>query len=118
MRWLATVLSLALVAGCGAQRHRVVGVEESTQLVVRAEQMIGDTVSVEPTFRKVITKDDLTPYQLGVLGAKDREEERLQTVTIKVSPGTHRVRVERGGVVLLDQEMYFGQGQTRELRVK
>lgn len=118
MRILLIGLSLVVLAGCGAQQHRAYGIEENSQLVIRAEQLVGATLSVAPSFHKLITADDLTSYQLGVLGAKNREVENLETVTVQVTPGSRRVRLERNGAVLLDQELYFVQGQTRELRIR
>lgn len=118
MRALLIGLAMVVLAGCGAQQKRTYGIEEESRLVVRAEQLVGATMTIEPSLRKSITKEDLTPYQMGIAGAKDPEEQNLETITVKVAPGTHRVKLERDGVVLLDQELYFGQGQTRELRIR
>lgn len=118
MRALLIGLAMAILAGCGAQQKRAYGIEEESRLVVRAEQLVGATVTIEPSFQKAITKDDLTPYQFGIGGVKDPEEQNLETITVKVAPGTHRVKIERNGAVLLDQQVYFSQGQTRELRIR
>jgi len=109
---------VVVLAGCGAQQKRTFGLEEESLLVVRAVQLVGATVTVEPAFRRSITKEDLTPFQMGIAGAKDPEEQNLETITVKVTPGTHRVRVEKDGKVLLEQELFFSQGQTRELRIR
>ena len=111
-------LALVLLAACGAQQQRTYGLEEDTQLVLRSEQLVGITVTIGSSFNKTITEDDLTPYQMGIAGVKDREPQTLQTITIKVSPGTHRVKVERNGIAVLDQDLYFGKGQTREQRIR
>ena len=118
MRAFIIVLSLFVLAGCGAQQHRSYGIQEESQLVVRGEQLVGASIAIGPSFSKVLTKEDLTPYEMGVPGAKNREEEDLETVTIKVTPGSHKVRLERDGAVLLEQELYFSQGQTREQRLR
>lgn len=118
MRAFIIALSLSVIAGCGAQQHRAYGIQEESQLVLRGEQLIGATIVIEPAFRKVVTKNDLTPYEMGVAGAKNREEEDLETVTVKVEPGTRKIRLERDGTVLLEQELYFSKGQTRELRLR
>jgi uncharacterized protein YcfL len=118
MKRLLVSLSLVLLAACGAQQQRTYGIEEETQLVLRSEQLVGAIVTVAPTFKRSITEDDLTPYQMGIGGVKDKEVQNLQTITVKVTPGTHRVTVERNGIPVLDQDLYFGQGQTRELRIR
>jgi hypothetical protein len=116
MIWIG--LSLAILAGCGAQQQRSYGIDEETKLVIRAEELVGTTMTIEPAFKKSITEADLTPYQFGLGGFKDPEVQNLETVVVKVSVGTHRVRVERNGVALVDRELYFSQGQTRELRIR
>lgn len=118
MRALLIGLMMVVVAGCGAQQKRTYGLEEGSLLVVRAAQLVGATMTIDPSYRRSIAKDDLTPYQMGIAGAKDPEEQNLETITVKVTPGTHRVKVEKDGAVLLDQELYFSQGQTRELRIR
>lgn len=117
MRMFLVVLAVIGLAGCGAQQQRAHGLEEDTTLVVRAEQLVGATLTVAPSFKKAIAKSDLTPYQFGVAGARDPEEQRLETISVKVPAGTHRVTVERNGAVLLNKDLYFNKGQTREVRL-
>lgn len=118
MKKILVGMALTVLVGCGAQQQRAYGIEEESRLVVRAEQLVGATITIEPAFKKSITKDDLTPYAFGVPGAKDKEEQHLETITVKVDPGTRRVKVERNGIALIEQDMYFAQGQTRELRIR
>jgi hypothetical protein len=118
MRIFLACIVLALLAGCGGQQQRVYGVEQETTIVIRAVQLVGSTVTITPSFSKTVTEDDLTPYPVGAPGAKNREIEDLEAVTVKVDPGTHRVKVARNGATVLEQEVYLGQGQTRELRIR
>jgi hypothetical protein len=111
-------LALAVLAGCGAQQQRTYGIEEETQLVLRSEHLVGNTVTIGPSFKKTIAEEDLTPFQMGIAGVNDREPQTLQTITLKVTPGTHHVKVERNGVPVLDTDLYFGKGQTREQRIR
>jgi hypothetical protein len=116
-RFLSTLLLALTLAACGGQQQRVVGLEESTTLIIRGEGLVGATVSVGDGFRRTIAENDLTAYELGVLGAKDSENERLETITLKVDAGDQRVTVQQSGRVLVDKTMYFTDGQTREVRV-
>jgi hypothetical protein len=118
MRTLSSLLLLALLAGCGAYETRSTGIDEQTTLVVRSESLVGATVAIDDGFSMVVSEENLTKYTMGVLGAADRENEKLETITISIDPGTHRVRVSRGGNVLADKQLHFTQGQTRELRVR
>lgn len=118
MRTLVSLLLLTLLAGCGAYEERTIGIDEQTTLVVRSESLVGATVAIDDGFSMVVSEDDLTKYTMGVLGATDRENENLETITISIDPGTRRVRVSRGDTVLADKQFHFTQGQTRELRIR
>lgn len=118
MRNFLALLAIVLLAGCGAYEERDTGIDEQTTLVVRSESMIGLTVSIDDNFTMVVGEDDLTKYTMGILGVTDRENEKLEAVTISVDSGTRRVRVTRAGTLLVDKQLHFTQGQTRELRVR
>jgi hypothetical protein len=114
---LFLVALIAMLTACGGTQHRTSGIEESTMLIIRGETLVGLTVSIEPGITRVIQEQDLTPYSMGVLGAKDKEEESLETVTFKVETGQLNVKVSRGGAVIVSRQMQFSHGQTRELRI-
>ena len=118
MRTYISLLLLVFLAGCGGFEERSVGIEEETKLIVRSETLVGATVEIGEGFTMVVAEENLTKYTMGVLGAADRENEGLESITISVDPGTHRVRISRGGTVLADRELHFTQGQSRELRVR
>lgn len=117
MKGSIVVLFAILLVGCGGTQHRTVGIEESTTLLIRAESLVGLTVSIEHGLTRVIQKEDLTPYRMGVSGAANKEEESLETVTFKVETGHLKVTVSRGSNVIVTRQMQFSNGQTRELRV-
>jgi len=117
MKGLLAVLFSVLLVGCGGMQHRTTGIEENTILLIRAESLIGLTVSIEPGLARVIQKEDLTPYRMGVLGVANKEEESLETVTFKVETGLLNVTVSRGNNVIVARQMQFSNGQTRELRI-
>lgn len=109
-------LILALTTACGTQQQRTTSLAEPSQIVVRSQRLVGSTVLVGESIQKLITKGDLTPFKMGVLGVNNSDTENLQAVTINVDPGNHRLRVVRDGQTILDQNLYLGQGQVREVR--
>lgn len=114
---IALIMALALTA-CGSIEQRSVGIEADTLLVIRGELLVGLTVEVEPGFSRRLVASDLTDYKGAVLGAKDRDEEGFQTVTLKIDKGNHQITVSSGNSIMVNQEMYFAEGQTRELRIR
>lgn len=118
MRIYLTIVLMALLAGCGAYQERTVGIDEETMLVIRGESLVGLTVSIDSGFTTVIGKDDLTKYKMGVLGVSNSENENLETITLKVDSGPHRITVSSGGSTLVNKELHFTNGQTRELRIR
>lgn len=117
MKGILVVLFSILLVGCGGVQHQTVGIEESTTLLIRAESLVGLTVSIKPGLTHVIKKEDLTPYRMGVLGVTDKAEESLETVNFKVETGLLNITVSRGSDVILSRQMQFSNGQTRELRI-
>ena len=107
---------LALV-GCGTSAVRVSGIEEFSSLVVRGERLEGLTVLVDENFRSTIQKKDLIPFKEGILGVADSEIEGLQSVKIRVDSGLRRIKILSGMKLVLERELQFGNGQTRELRI-
>ncbi len=112
-----TIALVLLVSACGSIEQRSTSLEHETFLVVRGELLVGLTIRVEPGVVRTISKSDLTPYASGILGVKNTVSEDLQTVTLKVDEGDHTITVSSGGSTVLRKNMYFVEGQTRELRV-
>lgn len=117
MKKLFLFALITMLTACGGSQHRTTGIEESTMLIIRGETLVGLTVSINPGITRQIQSEDLTPYTMGVLGAKDKEEENLETVTFKVETGLLDIKVSRGGAVIVSRQMQFSNGQTRELRI-
>lgn len=118
MKYISIALLSILLAACGGYQEKQVGLEEHAQLIIRAETLVGLQLSIEPGIEMVISKEDLTPYTMGVAGAADKEVEGLQTITLKVNPGNVRVTVRDSGRELMNREIYIATGQTRDLRVR
>lgn len=118
MRITLTLVFMTLLAGCGAYQERTTGIEEETTLVIRGESLVGLTVSLDTGFSTVIGEDDLTEFKMGILGAANSEAEDLQTITLKIDSGQHRVTVSGSGKTHLDKVLHFTHGQTRELRIR
>ena len=118
MRNLFVIVIATVLIGCGAQQQRVAGIEEDTTLVIRGETLVGLTVSVTPGFSRVIGEDDLTKFTMGIAGSTDSENQNLETITLKVESGLQRLTVTKNGSIILDQELHFTNGQTREMRIR
>jgi hypothetical protein len=111
-------LVLALSSGCGTLQNQSSGLIEPTTLIIRSELLVGTTITVGSNPPLTIIKEDLTDYKMGILGVKDRENEKLETITFEVSEGSQRVIVRDGVSVLFDKDLYIGKGQSRELRIR
>lgn len=111
------VVSLAiLLAACGAPVKRTeMGLENVTQIVVVADQLVGSRVQVDDNLDVIVNKSMLDKYTMGVLGAADPAEENYQAISIKVDPGTHQLRVTSGGSVVIDKSVYVSEGQTTKV---
>lgn len=118
MRITLTIAFMALLAGCGGYQERTVGVGEDTMLVIRGESLVGLTVSIDSGFSTVVGENDLTRYQMGVLGSANSENEDLQTMFLRIDSGQHRITISSGGKTYVDKVLHFTHGQTRELRIR
>ncbi len=118
MRSVFVIVLAAILVGCGAHQERASGIEEDTTLVIRGETLVGLTVSVTPGFSRVITEEDLTKFTMGIAGATDSENQNLETITLKVESGLQRLTVAKNGSIILDKELHFSNGQTREMRIR
>jgi hypothetical protein len=116
MKSMLAILALVFLAGCGAQQQLVTAAPEKTEIVVLGPTLVGTTISIGGSFKTTVRREDLVAYRMGVLGAADKDDERLERVAVTVDPGTHRV--VRGGTVLFDETLYIGRGQVREARLK
>ena len=114
---IVCVLIAVFLAGCGGQVQREAGVEPQSLLIIKSEKLLGSRVQIDDTFYRVVKRGDLTPYETGVWGVKDREDEGLDIMTIQVEPGERRIQVSENGRMLIDRKMYFSKGQQRILRV-
>ena len=114
---LIAVLAFVLSA-CGAYDERTTGIEEDTMLVLRSESLIGLSIEITPNFSKVITEEDLAEFTMGIGGVNDRENQNLETITLKVEDGTQRLTIRRGGETVYNRDVHFTSGQTRELRIR
>lgn len=118
MKSLLIVMVAVVLAGCGSFETKAVGLEEETLLVIRGEQLVGLRVEVDSGFSKTITEDDLTEFTMGLGGVTDSENQNLETITLMVDSGEQRVTVTDGGATVLDRQLHFTHGQTRELRIR
>lgn len=118
LKVISFCLATLLISACGSIQKVETGVIEQSKLVLRSETLVGTKVRIGDSFAMTISKDDLTPFKMGVLGVSDSENEKLETLTFEVNEGNQRVTVTSGNIILLNKELYFGKGQTRELRIR
>jgi hypothetical protein len=114
---LIAMFALALSA-CGAYNEKTAGIEEETILILRSESLVGLTIEITPDFSRLVAESDLTKFTMGLAGVADRENQKLETIALKVEGGTQQLTIRRNGAVIYDRELYFTHGQTRELWVR
>jgi len=114
-RWLAMCVVWLLVS-CGAPQPQNTAPQHAS-IVLRAEQLVGMVVELDRK-RIEINQSLLVPYAVNMRGVEDLPGEQLQTMVLKVSPGSHRVKITRGDQVLEELTMAFMSGQARELRIR
>ncbi len=117
-RLISLLAVLFVTSACGTVQNREFGLIEPAKLVIRSEILVGTTITVGDSSPLFVSKEDLTNYEMGILGAKDRENEMLQTLVIEITEGTQQVTIKEGQYILFDKKLYVGKGQTRELRVR
>lgn len=115
---ISLFLATLLISACGSVQKIETGLIEQSKLVIRSEALVGTRVQIGDSFVLSVSKEDLTPFRMGVLGVTDSENEKLQTLTFEVNEGNQRITVINGSTTLFDKELYFGKGQTRELRIR
>ncbi len=118
MKFFYTFLLTLLLGGCGGMQQYETGIEQQPKLIIRSEVMIGNTIEVGENFNLLVSKENLTPYPLGILGAKNSANEQLQTVVLEVASGTQSIRISNGSTVLYQKDLYFSDAQTREIRIR
>lgn len=111
------VLALC-VSACGGIQKYETGITQQATLIVRSEILVGSRVDVGPGFSLLVSKADLTAYEFGVLGAKDSDNEGLQTIVLEVESGSKSVKVSDGNSMVYNKTLYFSDGQTREIRIR
>jgi len=115
---ISLCLATLLISACGSVQKIETGVIEQSKLVIRSESLVGTRVTIGDSFALSVSKKDLTPFRMGVLGVSDSENEKLDTLTFEVNEGNQRITVVMGTTTLFDKELYFSKGQTRELRIR
>lgn len=112
------LISLALmftVACTGAPiQSTAVGKSEGAKIIVIADDLVGASVVVGSKSFSVY-EEDLTDYEMGVLGAADKAIENMDVLQLPVSPGDVNLTIKKAGVVLFDKTVYINRGQSREI---
>lgn len=109
-------LSVMFIVACtGAPiQNTAVGKSEGAKIIVIADDLVGASVVVGSTSFRV-DQEDLTDYEMGVLGAADKAIENMDVLQLPVSPGDVNLTIKKAGVVLFDKSIYINRGQSREI---
>jgi len=118
MKFFYTLLLTVLLSGCGGMQQYETGIEQQPKLIVRAEVMIGNTIEVGENFKLLVSKQNLKPYPLGILGSKNSANEQLETVVLEVEDGNQSITISNSSTVLYQKDLYFSDAQTREIRIR
>ena len=104
-----------MVACTGAPiQNTAVGKSEGAKIIVIADDLVGASVVVGSTSFRV-EKEELTVYEMGVLGAADKAIENMDVLQLPVSPGDVNLTIKKEGVVLFNKRVYINRGQSREI---
>jgi|GEM_PF-872980 len=104
-----------MVACAGAPiQNTAIGKSEGAEIVVIADDLVGASVVVGSTSFRV-DQEDLTDYEMGVLGAADKAIENMDVLQLPVSPGDVNLTIKKAGIVLFDKTLYVNRGQSREI---
>lgn len=111
-------LTMFLVAcGSNVQRNQT-GIEHEQKVVIIADVLVNSSISVAAIANHIIAKQDLTPYQTGIAGAADAEDENRQILVIKLDQGSHKLSIKApSGKVRFSKEIYLADGQVRTIRL-
>lgn len=107
-----------LISGCGGVQKYEIGIEQQPVLVISSDVLVGKTIEVGDKFKLLVSKEDLSRYTLGILGSKDSEKERLQTVVLEVENGKQLIKVSNSTSVFYQKYLYFSDSQRREIRIR
>ncbi|MFT5704996.1 MAG: hypothetical protein ACI8SK_000950 [Shewanella sp.] len=111
-------LSVFLVA-CGSNVQRnATGLEHEQKVVIIADVLVGNSITVAAINNYTISGKDLTPYETGVAGAADAADENRQILIIKLDKGSHKLLIKSPtGNVLYTKDIYLADGQIRTIRL-
>jgi|GEM_PF-4318777 len=111
-------LSVCLIAcGSNVQRNET-GLEHEQKVVIIADVLVGNSITVAAINNHIINGKDLTPYATGIAGAADAADENRQILVIKLDKGSHRLSIKSPtGTVLYAKEIYLADGQVRTIRL-
>lgn len=113
-QYLCVSFFLLLIGGCGGIQQQSTGIEESTLLTVYAEKLTGARIQINDQPPVALKREDLLDYELGILGAKDSNRERLDAYRVPLIAGSHEVAITLPSGKTHRRQMYFSTGQHRE----
>ncbi|MFS1437525.1 hypothetical protein [Shewanella sp. 10N.286.48.A6] len=118
MRTLIFIFLSFFLMACGSNVQRSqTGLEHEQQVVIIADVLVGNSITVANINNHMINGSDLTPYSTGIVGAADAEDENRQILIIKLDKGSHKLLIKNSaGTILYSKDIYLADGQVRTIR--
>ena len=115
---LLLICSSIFLFGCGANVNTTSGKENQQYIILMAENLVGYKVSVGQAVNYKILGENLMPYEMGLLGVTDSEEEKLERLKIKIDQGTQKLVIKnKVGKIIYSKDIYLSAGQVRKIRI-
>ena len=117
MKSIVIGVLVLLLSACGAPlQSKQVSLESETRVMIVADKLVNAMVSLNGNV-VTLTKGGVQKYKYGVLGVADKNIEGKEIAYFDVEPGKVVVKIEMGGVVVFQDELYFVEGQLREIKL-
>ena len=114
-----TLVFVVLLAACAAVPTTTVRtLDEQNKITVLAKDLVGARIDVSGGASVLIAKEDLNKFRFGVLGVKNSIREDLDSFTMQLEPGRHRVTVALPDGSVSERSILVVAGQNAEIYVE
>jgi hypothetical protein len=114
-----TLVFVVLLAACAAVPTTTVRtLDEQNRITVLAEDLVGARIDLKGGASVLIAREDLDKFRFGVLGVKNSRREDLDSFTMQLEPGRHRVTVTLPDGSISERSIVVVAGQNAEIYVE